>query len=180
MVRTRNGVETELKAGTGLALGDRVSLRVEASKEVYVYVLNTDDAGKTFRLFPLADHQPDNPLAPAKEHRLPGDVGVDWSVSSAGGREHFVIMVNPVRVDAVEAFVRSIPGAAEGRTPATITTRDIGVLRSVGGLVKDNKTIATASAPALLWFEEASELTGQRETASGPWMRRLTVPGTSR
>jgi hypothetical protein len=128
----------------------------------------------------LADHQPDNPLAPAKEHRLPGDVGVDWSVSSAGGREHFVIMVNPVRVDAVEAFVRSIPGAAEGRTPATITTRDIGVLRSVGGLVKDNKTIATASAPALLWFEEASELTGQRETASGPWMRRLTVPGTSR
>jgi hypothetical protein len=180
LFRTRDGVEIPLGAGTQLALGDKVSLRVEASKEVYVYVLNTDDAGKTFRLFPLADHQPDNPLAPSKEHRLPGDVGVDWSVSSAGGREHFVIMVNPVRVDAVEAFVRSIPGAAEGRTPATITTRDIGVLRSVGGLTKDNKTIATASAPALLWFEEASALTGQRETASGPWLRRLTVPGASR
>ena len=53
-------------------------MRIEASKEVYVYVLNADDAGKTFRLFPLADHQPDNPLAPSKEHRLPGDVGVDW------------------------------------------------------------------------------------------------------
>ena len=142
-------------------------------------MLNTDDAGKTFRLFPLADHQPDNPLAQAKEHRLPGDVGVDWEVSSAGGREHFVIMVNPIRVDAVEALVRSIPEAAEGRTGVTIPARDIGVLRSVGGLVKD-KTIATASAPALLWFEEASELTGQLETASGPWMRRLTVPGTSR
>ena len=175
MFRTRNGVETPLTAGTELALGDMVSLRVEASKEVYVYVLNTDDAGKTFRLFPLADHQPDNPLAPSKEHRLPGDVGTNWSVSSAGGREHFVIMVNPVRVDAVEAFVRSIPGAAEGRTGATISTRDIGELRSVGGLVKD-KTTATASAPSLLWFEEASELTGQRETVSGPWMRRLTVP----
>ena len=179
MFRTRNGVETELKAGTGLALGDRISLRVEASKEVYVYVLNTDDAGKTFRLFPLADHQPDNPLAPAKEHRLPGDVGVDWAVSSAGGREHFVIMVNPVKVDAVEALVRSIPGAAEGRTAATISTRDIGVLRSVGGLLKD-KSAATASEPSLLWFEEASDLTGQRETASGAWMRRLTVPGVSR
>lgn len=179
MFRTRNGVETELKAGTELALGDKASLRVEASREVYVYVLNTDDAGKTFRLFPLADHRPDNPLAPAKEHRLPGDVGVDWAVTSAGGREHFLIMVNPVRVDAVEALVRSIPGAAEGRSGATIPTRDIGVLRSVGGLVKD-KTAATASEPSRLWFEEAGELTGQRETASGAWMRRLTVPGASR
>ncbi len=175
MFRTRYGVETPLTAGTELALGDMVSLRVEASKEVYVYVLNTDDAGKTFRLFPLADHQPDNPLAPSKEHRLPGEVGTNWSVSSAGGREHFVIMVNPVRVDAVEAFVRSIlvpRKAAQGqRSP----TRDIGELRAVGGLTKD-KTIATAGAPALLWFEEASEPTGQRETVSGPWMRRLTVP----
>ena len=174
MFRTRKGVETPLTAGTELAVGDKVSMSVEASKEVYVYVLNTDDAGKTYRLFPLADHQPDNPLAPSKEHRLPGDVGVDWAVDSAGGREHFVIMVNPVRVDAVEAFVRSIPAASEGRGGGErITTRDVGVLRLVGGLVKD-KAIAKASEPALLWFEEASDLTGQQETASGAWMRRLT------
>jgi hypothetical protein len=179
MFRTRNGVETPLTAGTELALGDKLSMRIQASKEVYVYLLNADDAGKSFRLFPLADHQPDNPLAPSKEHRLPGDVGVDWAVDSEGGREHFVIMVTPVRVDAVEAFVRSIPGAAEGRVAATITTRDIGTLRSVGGLVKD-KTIAKASDPSLLWFEEASELTEQPETASGAWTRRLTVPGARR
>jgi hypothetical protein len=53
------------------------------------------------------------------------------------------------------------------------------MLRSVGGLVKD-KSVATASEPSLLWFEEASELTEQLETASGAWMRRLTVPGVSR
>jgi eukaryotic-like serine/threonine-protein kinase len=179
MFRTRNGVETPLKADTELLVGDKVSMSIVASKEVYVYVLNTDDAGKTFRLFPLPDHRPDNPLAPSKEHRLPGDVGEDWAVDSPGGREHFVIMVNPVRVDAIEALVRSIPAATEGRGAAAMTTRDIGVLRSVGGLAKD-KTIAKASEPALLWFEEASGLTSNQETASGAWMRRLTVPGARR
>ncbi len=177
MFRTRNGVEIPLAADTGLALGDRVSMRIEASKEIYVYVLNTDDTGKSYRLFPLPDHRPDNPLAPSKEHRLPGDVGVNWAVDSEGGREHFVIMVNTARVDAIEALVRSIPAAAEGRTAATITTRDIGVLRSVGGLARE-RTMVKASEPTLLWFEEASDLTSQQETASGAWMRRLTVRGT--
>jgi hypothetical protein len=154
-------------------------MRVEASKAIYVYVLTADDAGKSIRLFPLPDHQPDNPLAPAKEHRLPGNVGVDWSVTSEGGREHFVIMVNPVREDAIEAFVRSIPAASEGRAAAALTTRDIGVLRSVGGLHRE-KTVATAGSPSLLWFEEASDLTSNQETASGAWMRRITVPGARR
>jgi tRNA A-37 threonylcarbamoyl transferase component Bud32 len=179
MFRTRDGVETELNAGTELAVGDRVSLRIEASREIYAYVLNIDDTGKSFRLFPLPDHRPDNPLTPSNEHRLPGDVGVDWAVDSAGGREHFLIMVNPMRVDAIEAVVRSIPAAAEGRAAAAMTTDGVGVLRSVGGLARD-KTVATAGSPTLLWFEEASGLTGQLETANGAWTRRLTVPGASR
>jgi serine/threonine-protein kinase len=179
MFRTRNGFETPLEPGTDLVVGDKVSMRVEASKAIYVYVLTADDAGKSIRLFPLPDHQPDNPLAPAKEHRLPGNVGVDWSVTSEGGREHFVIMVNPVREDAIEAFVRSIPAASEGRAAAALTTRDIGVLRSVGGLHRE-KTVATAGSPSLLWFEEASDLTSNQETASGAWMRRITVPGARR
>jgi hypothetical protein len=33
---------------------------------------------------------------------------------------------------------------------------------------------------AQLWFEEASDLTSQQETASGAWMRRFTVPGARR
>ena len=103
MFRTRNKVETPLQADTQLLVGDKVSMSIVASKEVYVYVLNTDDAGKSFRLFPLPDHRPDNPLAPSKEHRLPGDRGVEWKVDSPGGREHFVIMVNPVREDAIES-----------------------------------------------------------------------------
>ena len=76
-------------------------------------------------------------------------------------------------------MVRSYLATAKAARPRPVIRRaDIGVLRSVGGLVKD-KTIATASEPSLLWYEEASELTGQLETASGAWMRRLTVPGVS-
>jgi hypothetical protein len=123
---------------------------------------------------PPADNPHAVERAPVARRRGIGLVG-----RSAGGREHFVIMVNPVRVDAIEALVRSIPAAAEGRAAAAMTTDGVGVLRSVGGLARD-KTVARASSPTLVWFEEASDLTGQQETANGAWMRRLTVPGASR
>ena len=62
-----------------------------------------------------------------------------------------------------------------------LTTRDIGMLRSVGGLDWQNDAATSkASEPALLWYDDASELTGLTEKASGAWMRRLTVPGVSR
>ena len=46
LFRTRNGVETPLTSETGLVGGDQLSMQIEASTEVYVYVLNADDAGK--------------------------------------------------------------------------------------------------------------------------------------
>ena len=30
-------------------------MRIEASNDVYVYVINADDAGRSYRLFPLPD-----------------------------------------------------------------------------------------------------------------------------
>ena len=144
-------------------------------------MINADDAGRSYRLFPLPDVQPDNPLAAAKIHRLPGE-DTNWVVTSEGGREHFVVVVTPVRNEAFEAVVRTITPARVGAGPVTrsvIPTAEIGVLRSVGGLAKI-KTTATASAPSLIWYDTAGDLTGQRETASGAWMRRLTVPGVSR
>ena len=181
LFRTRNGVETPLTAGTGLAGGDQLSMEIESSIAVYAYVINADDAGKSYRLFPLPDVQPDNPLAASKVHRLPAE-DTNWVVTREGGREHFVIVVTPVQSEAFEAVVRTITPATANAghvTRSVIPPSDIGVLRSVGGLAKI-KTPATASAPALIWYDTAGDLTGQRETASGAWMRRLTVPGVSR
>ena len=179
LFRTRNDVEVPLTAGTSLARGDKLSMQIEASTAIYAYLLNADDTQKSFRLFPLPDHQPENPLSASKVHRLPGEPGEYWSVTSEGGREHFVILVTPTRIDAIEALVKTIPAVTEGRAAAMLTTRDIGVLRSVGGLVRTTPATKT-SEPALLWYDDASELTGLTEKASGAWMRRLTVPGVSR
>ena len=91
-------------------------------------------------------------------------------------------MVTPVQSEAFEAVVRTITPATANAghvTRSVIPPSEIGVLRSVGGLVK-TKTAGTASAPSLIWYDTAGDLTGQRETASGAWMRRLTVPGVSR
>ena len=40
------------------------------------------------------------------------------------------------------------------------------------------ETIATK--PSFVWFDDARELTGQQETASGAWVRRLIVQGSAR
>ena len=63
LFRTRNGVETPLTVDTGLVGGDELSMQIESSIAVYAYVINADDAGRSYRLFPLPDLQPDNPLA---------------------------------------------------------------------------------------------------------------------
>jgi serine/threonine-protein kinase len=181
LYRTRDDVEVPLTSATGLIGGDQLSMRIEASTDVYVYVLNADDAAKSYRLFPLPNRQPDNPLRASKVHRLPAE-DTNWAVTAEGGREHFVIVVTPVRSEAFEAVVRTIPPARAGGgsvTRAAIPSDRIGVLRSVGGLVKA-KTIAKASEPSLNWYDTAGELTGLRETTSGPWMRKLTVPGAGR
>ena len=46
LLRSRNDVETPITAGTPLAAGDQLAMRIEASTEVHVYVLNADDTAR--------------------------------------------------------------------------------------------------------------------------------------
>ncbi len=179
LFRSRDGKETPITAGTPLVAGDQVLMRIEASTEVYVYVINADDAGKSFRLFPLPEQGLSNPLSPAKAHRLPDDVH-NWVVTSEGGREHFMIMVSPTRDETTDAIVRTIPAVTSDRpVRQSIPTRSIGALRSVGGLASITPE-AHAAKPSWVWFDDARELTGRQETANGAWVRQLTVPGATR
>ena len=170
-------METALTAGTKLAEGDQLAMRIEASTEVYVYVLNADDAGKAFRLYPLPEHGLTNPLSPSTPHRLP-DAAQNWVVTSEGGREHFMVMVSPTRDEAADAVFRAIPPVTSKAPRQPVSRSSIGVLRSVGGLSTTPETVATK--PSWVWFDDARELTGQPETASGGWVRRLIVPGSTR
>ena len=178
LLLSRNGVETPITDRTPLAPGDQLAMRIEASTDVHVYVLNADDTGKAFRLYPLPENGLTNPLSPSTPHRLP-DAAQNWVVTSEGGREHFMVMVSPTRDDAADAVFSAIPAVTRKAPRQPISRSDIGLLRSVGGLVSTTpETVATK--PSWVWFDDARELTGQLETASGAWVRQLIVPGSTR
>jgi len=182
LFRDRNGSETPITDRTTLRAEDHLGMTIEASRPVYAYVLNADDTGRLYRLFPLPEHKLDNPLDAAAIHRLPSKTD-NWTVTSDGGREHFVVIISPSRDEAIDTMARMLPPVTSATTvePAAMPTRSIDVLRSVGGLASRPAPLqAQASGPKPLWFDDAEKLTGNVERASGAWIRRLTVPGRAR
>jgi hypothetical protein len=174
----RDRRDVKLAPGDRVALGDRLSLRIEASTAVHVYVVNTDERGESYLLFPLPGREPTNPLATTQAHRLPGqEEGRDvfWEVTSRGGREHFLVMASPTPLTAFEPMLRALPSPTPGRTvsAAPIPEGVIGLLRGVGGLVSADASKSTGATPA--WFETADQLRGDVEIVRGPWIRRLTL-----
>ena len=63
---------TTLKAGDRVAPGDRLFVTVESSKPVHVYVINEDEHGESYLLFPLPGQNLANPLPGGLTNRLPG------------------------------------------------------------------------------------------------------------
>jgi predicted Ser/Thr protein kinase len=172
--RDRDGTDVPLAHGTTLAVSERVSMDLDISVPAYVYIVNEDDRGNSFLLFPLPGREPSNPL-PAGRHRLPGmldDEKLYWQVTTAGGREHFVVIASPAQsplFDRMFASLRS-PALNEPIYPK-LSTDALGVLRSVGGL-------AVAPAPPREPLSAAPEfaipLSNKEETTQGVWIRQAT------
>jgi serine/threonine-protein kinase len=167
---------TRLIPGDSLNPGDSLSMRLESSKSVYVYVANVDDYGEKRLLFPLAGRTPANPLAAAKTHHLPGvDQGGDlrWQVSSEGRREHLLVYVAPTPAPDIEKELMQYPSVVEGQPVQRRSGvhADVGQLRSIGGLVSSKKP----NVPLPSLFEDSAPLRNERETVQGAWIRRLTL-----
>jgi eukaryotic-like serine/threonine-protein kinase len=181
--RQRNQQETPLAPNDRVAPGDGLGLRLEASTPVHVYVMTFDDRGESYLLFPVPGLKPGNPLAPGQGHRLPGSDGNDeilWQVTSVGGREHFLVFVNPTPLTAFEPMLKALPRPITGRkiSYSRIPEDVIGQLRGVGGLVAANP--ARKPSGASPWFETVEQLRGDVETARGPWVRQLTLENPGR
>ena len=98
---------TALGAGARVAPGDRLFLEVTATKPVHVYVVNQDERGESYLLFPLPGQTVKNPLLAGAVHRLPGHI--DWEVTSVGGREHFLIVASPDSLGPLESVFALLP-----------------------------------------------------------------------
>jgi hypothetical protein len=190
--RVRNQRETPLADGSTVRLGDLVAMKLRATRDVYVYVVNEDDAGEANLLFPLPGQTVTNPLRGGREHRLPGIVeGADtaWEVTSSGGSEHFLLFVSPTRLEGVEkALLDDLPKATKDRRlqSARLSAASLGQLRGVGGLaaVRPAGVGGLAAVPpgALKGrlSQIAERLTSPTEQATGVWVRQVTFesPGS--
>jgi serine/threonine protein kinase len=184
--KERNHLEEPLVPGDRVRPGDLLSFQVQVSVPTYVYVVNEDDEGASYLMFPLPGQSVVNPLPPGRRHRIPGiSQGklLSWEVSTAGRREHFLVFASRERSPEFETIVSTLPPPLLNKpvAAAPLSPDALSVLRSVGGL-------AVSSVPAggdanasrqLHRLPEFAPFVPGEQTARGIWRRRATFENPS-
>ena len=160
-----------------LKVNDRIHLSVQSSAPTYVYVVNEDEKGAAYLLFPLPDQRVPNPIPADKVVRIPSDQ--DWKVDSAGGEEHFLVFASNDRLTAFEDVFAKLASPEAGRpvTDGRLPAGTLDRLRSVGSLAPIEKP----KNPGTRFRDMFTTPLAGRETARGLWVRQLTLanPGSS-
>lgn len=172
LFRSAGAGRERLIPGARVRVGDGLHMDVEASDALYFYVLNHDQAGKTFTLFPRPDCDLKNPL-PAGRHRLPGvkdGIPQDWKVTSVGGREQILMLASRTPLAYVEDAIARLP---KGEQFAELPTAVAIKLRGIGGVAPQPSGAASPDAARL--FEDIKRLADSTEVASGTWMRQIDL-----
>jgi len=177
LYREQAGTEVRLQPGAHVTPGDKLSLQLQVSVPAYVYVINEDEQGESYLLFPLPGQTPTNPVPAGERHRLPGIRNgelIHWQVTSAGGREHFLIFVSPQQSPAFEQMFAALPRPTPDKPvlSARLSNEAVSVLRGVGGLAS---TPAQTIQQLRLSPEFAVPLAASEETARGVWIRQITL-----
>jgi serine/threonine protein kinase len=168
-----------LSAGQSVKVSDEISLSVSTSAPTYLYVVNEDEQDEAYLLFPLPGQTLTNPLPANREVRVPA--GYNWQVSSAGGREHFLVFASRERLSAFEDAFRLLPpprvgGSGQSQRLPAATLENFRGLRGVGGLTPTEPDRPTSLARFRTLFTQP--LSG-REVAEGLWVRQLTLDNAS-
>lgn len=166
-----------LATGSRVRPGDKLFMSFRASLNVHVYVLNEDDLGEVFVLFPLEAVALKNPVQASRRHRLPGSRGgedLSWQVSSAGGEEHLLVIASPTPLAELEELLRDVPSATDGEvTYIPVPETVIAALRGIGGLTVDKNLGTTVASDSL--FSQVRFLVDGEESSQGVWIRRIDL-----
>ncbi|HOC44607.1 MAG TPA: serine/threonine-protein kinase [Thermoanaerobaculales bacterium] len=152
-----------LADGDRVAPGDRLYLELESQEPVHAWVLNEDLEGAVFVLFPIDGLDLGNPLAAGRVHRLPGRLAglpQQWQVTSAGGRERFLVIAARGERPELERELAGLVAANPGKS---------GRLRGVGGLQP------TAGSGSGRLDAIARELAAARQRDGSIWLLRLEL-----
>jgi hypothetical protein len=129
------GGDEPLAPGGAVRVGDVLALELKLDRPSHVYVVNEDEAGARYQLFPVADSELSNPL-PAGTIRLPGKVAgrpLQWRVTSAGGWERFYVVIAGHALPELQAAAFTQANLAAGAMAGVPYAG--GPDRGVGGLV---------------------------------------------
>jgi hypothetical protein len=163
MFRAGDGGGEALAEGARVSPGDRLYLELDADEPVHAWVLNEDLEGAVFVLFPIDGLDLGNPLPGGRVHRLPGRLAgqpQQWQVTSAGGRERFLVVAARGERPEIERELAGLVAANLGQA---------GRLRGVGGL-KPAAGTGSGRLDAL-----AEELAGVRRRDGSVWLLRLEL-----
>ncbi len=168
-----------LADGARVRPGDRLSLQLRVSRPAYAYVLNEDERGERYLLFPQPAFDLANPLPADSALLLPGTIGGSenaWTVTSRGAREHFLVVVSPEPVAELEAELSRLPAPRAGRAVSYATVSEAAVerLRGVGGVSPVPVVPGSAPRPASA-FDRFRSLSTRETGVSGVWVRQVVL-----
>lgn len=176
--RTPGGRE-RVEPGTPLRVGDAVSLTVRTDRPVHLYVVNEDERGHRYLLFPLrsiSDGSASPKTGPLSAEPIPSGVDVrvpateDWRVTSVGQREHMLVFASIQPPREVEELLARLPVPTRGAPAAD------GRYRGFGSVTPAPLAPDTSER---LYERYATPLVG-RETARGLWVRQLVLESKPR
>jgi hypothetical protein len=175
-----SGRDKPLHQGDAVSTGDELYAILKVSAPTYVYIVDEDERGNTFVLFPLPGQAVDNPLTPDTPTRIPGTraEAINWQIDSSGGKEHFLIFASPDRLQTFEELFSTLPRPSFGKPPIVtkLPAASIGKLRGVGGLTSPPLT-ASSSRLSTIFTQPLRE---NEERAEGLIVRQLTVDNPAR
>ncbi len=182
LFRAGGTAEERLYSGSHVAPGDELFLELSSSTDLFTYVLNEDENGESYLLFPLQGYALSNPLAGGTQHRLPGlreGEEVHWQVTSAGGNEHFIIVTSPDPVAEIETAIIDMSQTEIGRPiiAAPIPQGTVKRLRGIGGAIPaagGHIPDGGVSAPGSVG-ELAGQVAQSSEGVRGVWMRDIVL-----
>jgi hypothetical protein len=138
--RLVDSVEAPVPPGSRVRLGDRLALEVKPGERANFYVLNADEEGNVYLLFPLPGLDPGNPLDADRTYHLPGSDAPDstfyWTVTNAGVQETIVAIAARAPLPDIERAIQAFPKAERGRPVLAhpLPTEALRHLRGIGGL----------------------------------------------
>ncbi|MBE0567490.1 MAG: DUF4384 domain-containing protein, partial [Krumholzibacteria bacterium] len=175
-LRTGAELDEPLADGSLVRPGDTLGLDLRLSAPAHVYVLNEDQSGAVFALFPLAETDLANPLPADRRLRLPGARGaavLSWEVTAGRGEERFLVIASRQPVAWLEEQLSGFaaPVSNPERTYRQLDPHAVDPDRGVGSVAES----APANPGGSVLEGLARRLTAGAADPSDLWLHHLML-----